>query len=249
MSTYTCSVTPDCLDGGGLARIPAIYEMIINSIGLHIKDEGFGINVMEGRGLSWTLARGAFEFGRRPSLYEKLTVSVCDGEKSALTTSRYVKIFDENGDTVARAVADWCVIDKQTRKPTPFEVPSDNDLLHKPCPSPQRIRPFVSSRRSSRKVGYSECDFNGHLNNCRYVEMFYNLLPKRIANRTEGVRLDINFLKEIPLGAQVVSYLKPGSYNDFQFCMQHNGSPACCAALAPIGECSCTGSLEGLFEH
>lgn len=234
MGIYNMTVNPECLDGDGLARIPALYAILINTIGYHIKEEGFGIDDMAERGLSWALARCGVEFIRRPSLYEDLTIDIKDGEHNGLSFARYVTISDSEGKRIANGVADWCVIDKESHRPALLDVPSDNNRTTMPCPPPRRLRPFTSGTWQSQKVGYSECDFNGHLNNCRYIEMFYDLLPQRIVSACGGIRLDVNFKREVPLGGETVSYLKDNENGSYDYCLHHNGSPACCASVSLI---------------
>lgn len=232
MSGYVCSITPDCLDGKGLARIPALYGIIINAIGLHIREEGLGIDTMEEKGLSWALARGAVEFGRRPSLYEKVTVDVKDGDHGRWSFAKYVRVTDAEGNLIAGSVTDWCVIGKDTHKPALLDAAPADEPGTRPCTPPLRLRPFASGAKSSRTVGYSECDFNGHLNNCRFVEMFYDLLPLPFATRPGNIRLDINFVREVPLGAKVVSYLKTENGYTYDYCIHNAGAPACCASVS-----------------
>lgn len=233
MSTYKITVNPECLDGDGLARVPALYAMLINTIGYHIKEEGFGIDDMAGRGLSWALVRCGAEFIRRPALYESLSVIIEDGEQNGLSFSRYVTIRDSKGSDIATGVADWCVIEKESHRPAVLEVPFDNSEAKRPCRIPRRLRPFTSGTWRKLKVGYSECDFNGHLNNCRYIEMFYDLLPFHIVSAPGGIRLDVNFKREVPLGGETVSYLKENTESSsYDYCLHYNGTPACCASVA-----------------
>lgn len=226
------TVNPECLDGRGLARIPALYAILINTIGYHIKEEGFGIDDMAQRGLSWALARCGAEFHRRPSLYEKLTIDIKDGEHNGLSFARYVQIRDSRGHSIADGVTDWCIIDKESHHPALLDVPSDNNGAIRPCDPPRRLRPFTSGTWINQKVGYSECDFNGHLNNCRYIEMFYDLLPHHVVEADYGIRLDVNFKREVPLGGETVSYIQENEDNTYDYCLHYNGSPACCASVA-----------------
>lgn len=232
MSVYNITVNPECLDVFSLARIPSLYATLINTIGYHIKEEGYGIDDMAGRGLSWALARCSAEFHRRPSLYERLQVKVEDGAVSGLSCSRYVTMSDAENKIVSAGVADWCVIDRESHRPGTLDVPSDNGTAVPPCTPPRRLRPFTSGTWQNGRVGYSECDFNGHLNNCRYIEMFYDLLPPHMVNARGGIRLDVNFKREVPLGGEVVSYLKENGEDCYDFCLHYNGSPACCASVA-----------------
>lgn len=228
---YSFTVCPEDLDGGGTVTIPAFYRKLISSIGWDIKRQGFGVDVMARKGLTWVLARCAFEFARRPELYEPVKVSVWSSSSSGLLQDRCLKATDASGGTLCNGVTQWCVLSKDTRRPVVMDMP-ECDPLDLPCDPPRRLGAFQTDHLHERQVGYSECDFNGHLNNSRYVESFFDLLPSCVAQALRPVRLDVHFKKEIPLGGKILSCIRQAGESAFDFLMSHEGRVACLASLA-----------------
>ena len=50
---------------------------------------------------------------------------------------------------------------------------------------------------TSRRAAYSDMDYNGHVNNARYVQWIQDALPAAEIEGAESMRLDINFLSEL----------------------------------------------------
>lgn len=233
MNRYYYSIAPEFLDSDGLATIPSIYKIIINSIGLNIRKEGYGIDVLSSKGLTWALARCAMEFTSRPTLYTDINIDVWKSESNSLCHDRCIMVTDNSGKEICRGITDWCVIDISSRKPYPL-VCSGDDYGPLPCKTARRLHPFKSPTKKAREVGYSECDFNGHLNNCRYVEMFYDMLPAKAIGAMEKFRLDINFKREIPLGSLTEAYITGNDLEGYDYCMYYDGNIACCASITNI---------------
>lgn len=231
MKEYLHTVCPEWLDGYGKATVPSIYRLIINSIGTEIRDSGYGIDVMAGDNLTWALARCAMEIYRRPSLYEELSVEIWPGHSSVLCHDRCAVIRAHGGEIICSAVTGWCVLDIGTRKPVEKifnNAESDRDY---PCQGSARLKPFVPDNSTGKVVCYSDCDFNGHLNNSRYIDIFYDLLPLEVASSESKVRLEVNFKREIHIGDITESGIL-GTDAGYAFSMYCNGQLACCASLS-----------------
>lgn len=233
MNSYNYTISPDQLDRGGLVTVPSMYRVVIDSIARNIRKEGFGVDVLDGHGLTWALARCAIEFFARPSLYEEISVEVWRGDSQGLCHNRCIKAVDSRGREICRGVTDWCVLDKSTRRPQPL-LSQESDLVAQPCAAPRRLRPFTSLVKRTLEVGYSECDFNGHLNNVRYLELFFDMLPRTAVEMMKDFRLDINFRKEVPCGSLAESYIAENDSAGYDYCMYYAGSPACCASISTI---------------
>lgn len=228
--TYSFTICPEDLDGGGSVTIPAFYRMLISSVGWDIRREGFGVDVMARRGLTWVLARCAFEFIRRPRLYERVDVHIWPSSSDRLLQDRSLRASGSDGSTICKGVTQWCVLEKDTHRPVSMNMP-DGEVQDMPCTPPLRMSAFSPCEEHERQVGYSECDFNGHLNNSRYVEMFFDLLPSGVAQALRPLRLDVNFKKEIPLGGKILSSIRQAGESAFSFLMRHEGKAACLASL------------------
>ena len=234
MNTYEYSVVPENIDFKGQMTVPSICGHIINAIGQNIRKEGFGIDVMASSNRSWILLRSAFEIDQRPSLYDRLFVTVWPVLGSGLTYYRCVRITDGNGNELGRGTTEWCMIDISTRRPYFPEVNPDADVkgFTLPCSNPRRIRDFSPEIVDVRKVGYSECDFNGHLNNTRYVELIFDLLPEDLIDTDSPIRLDINFKKEVRRGEDVSFGLKRQNRDECLFIARSSEQTLCSASVA-----------------
>lgn len=229
---YRSIIQPEDIDPSGLSTIPALYRKIIAAVGLNIRKEGYGVDVMAQRGLTWALARCGIEIRRRPALYSELSVEVWKGCEDGVCHGRNIEIRDGEGEIIGCGITDWCVLDRNTHRPVVSRLDSPLESREVNCDRPKRIGLFGGGKEVVGLAGYSECDFNGHLNNCRYVDWFFNLLPEKVTALTKPQRLDINFKSEIMRGAQILASIKEFGERQIDFCLRQGSSVACLASLS-----------------
>lgn len=234
INTYNFTVSPENIDFKGQVTVPSICGDIINSIGQNIRKEGYGIDVMKEAKRTWVLLRSAFEIDKRPGLYDILNVAVWPVTGDGLTYNRCVKITDKEGREIGRGTTEWCILDIESRKPIFPDLGLGEFEIGIPCKSPKRIVDFTPDVTDERKVGYSDCDFNGHLNNTRYIEMFYDLLPEDILSTTSPVRLDINYRHEVSCGKKLSIGLKRTEKEEFLFTARSGEDTLCRSSLKKI---------------
>lgn len=234
INTFEYSVAPENIDYQGQATVPSICGSIINAIGQNIRKEGCGIDVMRKAGRSWVLLRSAFEIDDRPSLYDNYNVKVWPVKGKGLTYNRCVRLTDAEGEEIGRGTTEWCVIDIHTRKPIFPELGLTDVDIPIPCKSPRRIIDFLPDFIKHKEVGYSECDFNGHLNNTHYIEMFYNLLPESVLSRGLFTRIDINFRREVHRGDDVSFGIRKASDEEYLFMAKTGDATLCHASLQAL---------------
>jgi acyl-CoA thioesterase FadM len=232
MNSYEYTVAPENIDFQGHATIPSMCNSIINAIGQNIRREGAGIDVMRAAKRSWVLLRSAFEIDDRPGLYDLFNVFVWPAKcKGGLTYNRCVKITNDEGEEIGRGTTEWCVIDIDSRRPINPDLGLTTVDIPIPCRSPRRMTDFVPELSKTAEIGYSECDFNGHMNNGHYVEMFYNLLPKDIISSGLFTRIDINFRREAHEGENVTFGVRKASDEEYLFIARNGSGTLCHAAL------------------
>jgi acyl-CoA thioesterase FadM len=54
-----------------------------------------------------------------------------------------------------------------------------------------------------RRVRYSDIDYNGHVNNTRYIQWIQDLTEPELLEKADQMRLDINYLRELKIGETV----------------------------------------------
>ena len=235
VNTFEYSVAPESIDYQGHATVPSICGNIINAIGQNIRKEGCGIDVMRNAGRSWVLLRSAFEIDERPMLYDNYNIKVWPVKGKGLTYNRCVMLTDSEGEEIGRATTEWCVIDIHSRKPVFPDLGLTEDVdIPVPCRSPRRILDFLPDFTKNKEVGYSECDFNGHLNNTHYIEMFYNMLPDRVLSSGLLTRIDVNFRREVHRGDEVAFGVKKKSDEEYLFVAKTGGVTLCNASLQTV---------------
>lgn len=231
INTYEYSAVPENTDFNGRITIPSLCGQMISAISQNIRVEGYGLDVMAREGRSWILIRSAFEVDFRPELYSDIYVSVWPVQGSGLTYNRCARVTDAYGRELGRGTTEWCVIDKNTRKPVFPDIEDACGSLEIPCRSPRRIRDFSPEVVNMRRIGYTDCDFNGHLNNIRYVDMMFDMLPDGIAAGQMPVRIDINYKHEALRGTDIATGLKHGSQDEFLFIAKNSELTLCSASI------------------
>ncbi|MDR2313179.1 MAG: acyl-ACP thioesterase [Spirochaetaceae bacterium] len=127
----------------------------------------------------------------------------------------------ENGGAekpLVRGRSAWLIVDMEKRRPlrpqaavASFSSNEGHDALagtgNEPPPS-LGARSFTAEP-VMRRVCYSDIDFNGHMNNTRYIQWIQDLLDIEILERAAQIRLDINYLSEARGGETIGLYMAP----------------------------------------
>jgi hypothetical protein len=73
-------------------------------------------------------------------------------------------------------------------------------------------------KAGERKAAYSDIDYNGHVNNARYIQWIQDAVPPELLEGAEKIRLDINYLNEIkPEQTTEIFYTPPDGTGVFAF--------------------------------
>lgn len=74
------------------------------------------------------------------------------------------------------------------------------------------------------------------LNNCSYVDYFFNLLPDKMIAHTQPSRLDLNFKNEIMRGTNIWASVQEVGERQMDFCLRQDGKVACLASFSISAE-------------
>jgi hypothetical protein len=64
-------------------------------------------------------------------------------------------------------------------------------------------------KAGERRAAYSDLDYNGHVNNVRYVQWIQDSLEPEILTKAGRVRMDINYLSEVKYGELTEIWTRP----------------------------------------
>jgi acyl-ACP thioesterase len=190
------------VDQSGRLAPTAVFEYFQNVAMNHAEDLGCGREVMQKTGQVWILSRLSVVMDERPQLGQSITVRSWPRSWEKLFALRDYDILDETGKPLICGRSGWIILDIEKRRPLRPQTVVDtlplNDGLNA-LPSGARA---LASRQNLVKVGerkavYSDIDYNGHVNNVRYIQWISDIIDAEQLTSADLLRLDINYMSEI----------------------------------------------------
>jgi acyl-ACP thioesterase len=168
---------------------------------LHSEAVGRGIDYLSSRHLSWMIVQTRAQIHKPPVWRTRVNVSTWPSEMGRLLSRREFILSDENEQPFLVATTLWAFMDTSRRRVTrvPAEVGNayavfEERALDGPfrrpaqCENPLMEKSFVIRRW--------EIDFNGHVNNLRYLDWMLETLPDDIWKSYCICELNIRYQKE-----------------------------------------------------
>src|SRR5690625_2889301 len=206
---------------------------------------GAGIDVLQkSHGLAWILMRIRVDITRLPQWNEEIMIETWPLEPKRLEFERDFLVKDQNGDVIIRAISSWVVMDLEERKlkrtesigltyPENIEDRAINGKLG----SLRKHGPLETAYR--RIIGYSDVDFNGHLNNSKYVDFLMDCFPIEDHMKSTVKSLEVNFVNEVLPGETIVLYKDTSKRDENLYYiegMNENSSRTVFKAMAEVTE-------------
>ncbi len=169
------------------------------------------------------------------SAFEEIRVETWTNPARGFSSGRSFRILRGN-EVIAEADTTWALIgteDRQLHRPEEAgyafedEAPAEIDL-------PARIRiPSDCAMESvaTRRIVYSDLDYNMHMNNTRYPDMLCDYLPVEDLPRIRGFCL--SYLREAALGDEI-TILRGKKDGIYYFRTVNGGGNVCLEAALPI---------------
>jgi medium-chain acyl-[acyl-carrier-protein] hydrolase len=161
-----------CLPNGAL-RIASFLRLIQEASIGGSAYLGEGVETLKAKGLYWVVMSYHFVVSRWPLANERITIETYPGVTKAFVYPRHYVVTDEKGDVIVRGISLWAILDKTSHKPT---IPPANGVVIAPVHQagelvwpPRQLLEGLSAKEN-RLVHNSDLDFNGHMNNIRYVD-------------------------------------------------------------------------------
>ncbi|HET6872902.1 MAG TPA: acyl-ACP thioesterase domain-containing protein [Sporolactobacillaceae bacterium] len=190
-------------------KLSTLFSYFQDTASLASEALGCGIETLkETHGVAWVLTRIYVEILRHPILDEVITIETWPLEPGKLEFDRDFFVRDANGKVIIKAVSKWVIMDLKERK----LKRSDAIGIHYPVDTAERaiegklrkLKDFGHPEVVYNKViGYSDIDFNGHLNNSRFVDYIMDCFSIE-DHKTQTIHtLDLNFIQEALPGESI----------------------------------------------
>ena len=182
-------------------KVPAIFRYFQDVALLATEEAKVDSISLSKKNIDWVITRMAVEIKRLPLCNEEIFVHTYPGKDMAMLYPRYFFITDKDNNVIIRASSIWALIDNSSRK-----VIVDRDVIAKlpmeqvddQLPLPEKIiLPNDSRFIETRKIHYSDLDFNTHMNNVRYVELLMDVHGSTFYKDKRVSSIVLNYIKEI----------------------------------------------------
>ena len=234
--SYDYEIKYQEVDGKKRLRLFNLENYLLEVAGTVADELGFGIQVLHPRGVTWILTRLSVEMYELPTHCEKVRFETWIESNAHMLSTRDFRIYSGE-KLIGQCKSVWAVLDLAKREIVNifddpiFEGCVDGEVLDMPrvrmttIPEPTGCAPH--------KVVYSDIDYNGHCNSCRYLQAMTDAyLPDYYGKK---VRLDINYSKEAMLGETLqTNYLI--TEDGVQYQQKNEAGETSCSAKITIND-------------
>lgn len=183
-------------------KLSSLFGLFQDTASVAAEKLGAGVvTLAEKFSVAWILMRIRVEIERIPVLDEEITVETWPHQPGRFEFERDYLVRDAAGDVIIRSVSNWVLMDIHTREL------KRADLIHINYPpfidehaldsKPGRLKPPGQTEEVYRKViGYSDVDFNGHINNTRHIDYTMDCFPLENHKQYRVGTIEVNYIKE-----------------------------------------------------
>lgn len=243
--TFTYQVQYQEVDGDRKLRLYTLENYLLNVAGLVSDQLGYGIKQLLPYGFTWIITRLSLEMQYIPTHQETLQIETWIEQNAHCLSTRDYRIYlDNDGELQLIGVAKsiWTVLDLKKREIVNFSsMPMFDNIVdgeELPMAHAQRLHPITEPDLVvPHTIRYSDVDYNGHCNSCKYLEIMLD--AKRMIVDNSCIRLDINYIKEVHNSDKIKTLIKENSQSIHYQQKDENGTTCCSAQIQRIEELSC----------
>ena len=132
------------------------------------------------KGLFWAVIRHRVVITRLPRAGEDITLRTWPMPTTRTAYPRAVLALDAEGRELFRSVSLWVLMDMNSRAmvlPGKTDVTVNGTILGGEIDPPGAMAAKPRANTQRRAVRFTDLDWNGHMNNCRYLDWVEDLLP------------------------------------------------------------------------
>ena len=199
--TFDSRIRYSEIDHHRTITLPGIINYFQDCSTFQSEDIGYGVERFQTEGKAWVLSYWQVVVERYPKIGEWVKVSTWATSFKGILAERNFRMVDESGQAVAYANSVWTFMDKQKGRPVkPGQDEIDAYGMEEPLEmhyEPRKIRlPEKMTDGETFKVRKYHIDTNEHVNNCQYVQMALEVLPREMSVR----QLRVDYKKSAVLG-------------------------------------------------
>ena len=193
------TVTDLYVDCYGRLLPSKILYMMQEVAGNHFAELSMDYESLARRGLFWAVTRNKIQITRLPVRGETIRLETWPMPTTRVAYPRSIVAYDQAGNEVFRSITLWVLMDLGSRSmvlPGKSGIEVAGTLRGNELASPVGLPARALCNRSGRRVSFTDLDRNGHMNNTRYLDWIFDLLPSGF-HRDHTIReMTLSYLNE-----------------------------------------------------
>ena len=187
--------------------IPSLFRLLQAIATTGVASIGAGKEETTDKGYLWVLTRMEVKITKMPRYMDEIELTTYPGRQVGCFYFRHFFAKSSQGEELFRASSSWALLYSSNHKPvmrSPFPHPLVQEKDPKELGTPEKLIPLSEAcEKERRRVTYSMCDLNGHLNNTRYLEIIVDAKDRSFYAKHTPKEILLNFEKEIQEGEEV----------------------------------------------
>lgn len=174
--------------------------------GRHFSELAMDYDALARQGMFWAVTRHKVQITRLPRKDEVIHIETWPMPTTRVAYPRSMVAYDEAGNEVFRSISLWVLMDLNTRNmilPGKSGISVAGTLRGNELASPMGLPSKLLGSHRERTVGFTDLDRNGHMNNTRYLDWIYDLLPSDFHTRHTVREFTVCYLSEAREGQQL----------------------------------------------
>jgi acyl-ACP thioesterase len=170
---------------------------------------GFGYDRLMELNTIWVLSRMEVRFLRAPVWRETVEIDTWHKGEDGIFSLRDFLIRNQDGtEDLVTATSSWLIINLKTRRiqrpqmlyeDTTLSEKTERHAIKTPCTKIEVPDRDLLRSVGQKTVNYSDIDFNGHVNNAKYIEWALDYLDPSLVTSRKVDRFHINYNNEAHL--------------------------------------------------
>ena len=202
----TFEITEEMVNAAGRMSIGALARQMQRITEIHFDQEaGLTGEELLAKGLSWVISWTNIELERLPDKGERVILRIWPGKNKVNLYSRIYAMYTETGEPLMTTSSLFLLMDQKTRsvavQPEEMKILNPVTISGEPnLPKLQQKFPKILRNQSLRIVSSEEIDYNGHLNNSRYLDWTEALLDEEFYAAHTPKTIWVQYAKELREG-------------------------------------------------
>ena len=197
--TQTFHLNDTHVDCFGRLKPSVLLQYIQEVASVHGSALGADYETLARKNLFWAILRTRVQITRIPRSGETIRLETWPMPTTRVSYPRSVIGYDESGTEIFRAISLWGMMDRTSRAmvlPGKSGITVQGRLTGSELAAPGSLIPRPMENTDSRMVRFTDLDINGHMNNTRYFDWIYDLLPGTFHNDSDLKEFTICYLSE-----------------------------------------------------